>query len=680
MKAKRFTWHSPLSIKHYALSIMHYALCIVLLSGLSMSMTSCSDDDDDKDGRSAEEIAQDPYEKESEAGDALYRIVSQLSVCDSLPDNWKTATFEPKLGQVLDQSQPRVRTITVANAAEAVTRYNSLTGKNLPATTTSDTYSVDGVGTLTFTMGAAGTVATIDVDVKQMPQLAQLRLVSAASVGENGSFDGEPYYRFGDVVQDKEGHYWICVRPAYSPDKKEDTHWMSFQVGPKNVKTYQKSKCLEQKYPVDLGVQKEKMQYLAQLLAILANPQGYKTKAGTAGNYFNNHTTGLGGLNEAAMPVKDLITLAKLWEQYNIWDKVMPAGLDTDEVNDFKNRFKDDKDDLRFIYEKGSTSGTTLTIQTVTYNNAETFYTSLPNYTAVKMDMREVDFDITNSYTGRGVSGKKAYAVNDAFVVRYKTGFQISSNWFFNPKPTEAIEGVTEVFRFNACKDKAAFTKDEAEVGMIMAKNGKFYTSEAGCTDAKTAPVAYVVYIGNDAEASGAYRGLAMSYSESNEMKWDETESRKEVCIEDTRKNTNSWEKQNNGVSRTEKLATDGHDHPAAKWAYNFVVDGFNPSVYGFSRWFLPTVGQWLMACKGLGGTIKHEDQKEVYSVDKLDKNLDYNIRENAPNFSIRAIAWTSTEVDSKNAVYFALQLEQKTQTRIHSKEFHADVRPFIAF
>jgi hypothetical protein len=655
--------------------VFNWMLMAAVVLGLSFAVTACSDDDDDKDGRSAEEIAQDPYEKESEAGDALYRLVSQLSVCDSLPNDWKTATFEPRLGVVLDQSQPRVRTITVANATEAVTRYNSLTGKNLAATTTSDTYTVDGVGTLQLTVGGAGTIATIDVDVKQMPQLQQLRMVAVADMGENGSFKGDAYYRFGDVVKDKDSCYWICVRPAYSANGKEDTHWMSFHLAPKNLKVYTKKGCKEQVYPVDLGVQKEKMQYLAQLLAILANPQGYKEEAGNAGNYFNKHTTGLGGLNEEAMPVKDLMTLAKLWEQFKIWEMVMPGG---DDVDDFKDRFKQT---VRFIYEKGSTSGKTLTIQTAVYNDATTFYTSIPNYAAVKMDMSEVDFDITNSYAVNGISGKHAYPVDDAFVVRYKTGFQISSNWVFNPDPTKAIPGVKEVFRFNANKDKAAYTRDEAQVGMIMGKDGKFYTSEDGCKAANTSHVAYVVYIGNDAEASGAYRGLAMSYSASNEMKWDETDSRKEVCIEDTRKNTNSWEKQNNGVSRTEKLATDGHDHPAAKWAYNFVVDGFNPSVYGFSRWFLPTVGQWLMACKGLGGTIKHEDQKEVYSVDKLDKNLYYNIRENAaPNFSIRAFAWTSTEVDSKNAVYFALQPDQKTETRIHSKEFNADVRPFIAF
>ena len=442
----------------------------MLLSGLTVS---CKDEDDDKDGHIPEEIAQDPFEKESEAGDALYRLVCQLSVGDSLPDNWKTATFEPKLGQVLDPSKPFVRTISVNDAAGAVTQYNSLTGKNLPATTMSDTYTVDGVGTLTFTMGGSGTIATIDFDVKQMPKLQQLRMVDPGSMGENGSFSGEPYYRFGDVVKDKDGFCWICVRPAYSPDSKEDTHWMSFQVGSKNVKEYTKSKCKKQNYPVDLGVQKEKMQYLAQLMAILVNPEGYKQEAAsTAGYYFgtNDHKTGLGGLQEEAMRVEDLVTLSMMWKKNEIWEEVLPVGFDNDDVDEFQARFKND---VTFIYEKGSTSGTKLNIPIVTYSGAGKFYKNEPTYATVTVNMQDVAFDVTNSYTNLGERGDDNYPVPDAFVVRYKTGFQLSSNWFFNPKATEAIEGVTEVFRFNAHKNE--FPKYEErgyyDVGDVVKDN-----------------------------------------------------------------------------------------------------------------------------------------------------------------------------------------------------------------
>ena len=451
MKKKVFTWRSQLCM-------VHYALCILMLSGLSMS---CSDDDNDKDGRTAEEIAQDPYEKESEAADALYRLACQLSVCDSLPNDWKTATFEPAIGHVLDASQPRVRTITVANAAEAVTRYNSLTGKTLPLTATSDTYKVDGVGTLTLNVGAAGTIATIDVDVKQMPQLAQLRMVAAGSIGENGTFRGEPYYRFGDVVLDKEGCYWICVRPAYSPDSKEDTHWMSFQVTNDNIKTYTKSKCQQQKYPVNLGVQKEKMQYLAQLLAIMAKPEDYKADADKyQGKYFNGHSTGLGGLKVAAMPVDTLVVQAKLWEKYDVWQKVMPIGYDADEWQRFRERFTKE---VSFVYEKGSTSGKQLYIPYVTYTGASLFYTNEPTYSTATVNMEHMAFDIMDRYTIRGLmNSARNYPVPDAFVVRYKTGKQLSSNWFFNPSPTETLPGVTDVFRYNAHRTEDVFGNNDA--------------------------------------------------------------------------------------------------------------------------------------------------------------------------------------------------------------------------
>ena len=84
--------------------LFQWMLLTVLCFGLSTSFVACSDDDDDNnDGRTAEERAQDPYDKESDGGRLLYRLVSQLSVADSLPDNWREATFEPAIGQVLDQ-------------------------------------------------------------------------------------------------------------------------------------------------------------------------------------------------------------------------------------------------------------------------------------------------------------------------------------------------------------------------------------------------------------------------------------------------------------------------------------------------------------------------------------------------------------------------------------------------
>ena len=670
--------------------LSNWILMAALVVGLGMNVTSCKDDNDDNNNdRTPEEIAQDPYEKESEAADALYRLVSQLSVCDSLPNNWKTATFEPKAGKVLDASQPRVRTIAVHNAAEAVARYNSLTGKELPATTVTDTYKVEGMGTLQLNVGGAGTIATIDVNVKQMPQLAQLRLVSAADMGENGHFKGEPYYRFGDVVMDEDGCYWICVRPAYSPDGKEDTHWMSFHLTRNNIKTYNKKGCWLQTYPVDLGVQKEKMQYLAQLLAVLADSKGYKNEADT---WWDNDETGFGGLQKAAMPVDSMVKQAKLWQLYNVWEKIMPVGFKPNEVETFKDRFVDG-DDMVFIYEKGSVSGTNLTIRTVKYKEVESFFTEELTYEKVVVDMKEIVFDVTNSYSTNGTRGNRNCPVPDAFVVRYKTGYQLSSNLFFNPSATDPIPGVTTVHRFNDHKneqlnldddddddddDVKSYTKDQAEPRMIMAKNGKFYKSEAACEADDTQPVALVVYVGNDADTTGGdYRGLAMSYTKKEKVQWDEDAFKNKVCIGNTSNDKSAWELQKDGISRTKKLYEDGHNHPAAKAAWEFKVEGFDPASHDFSNWFLPTAGQVMMAVKGLGGAVQYNKDWFCFFGNNLDEELeDAGIE----SFDLNFNCWTSTEYNQNSAIHVLCDDEHEVNLFEMMKDDKIDVRPFIAF
>jgi len=664
-------------------------LMAALVVGLGMNVTSCKDDDDDNnDERTPEEIAQDPYEKESEAADALYRLVSQLSVCDSLPNNWKTATFEPKAGKVLDASQPRVRTIAVNNAAEAVARYNSLTGKDLPATTITDTYKVEGVGTLQLNVGGAGTIATIDVDVKQMPQLAQLRFVSVADMGENGHFRGEPYYRFGDVVRDSKGCYWVCVRPAYSPNGKEDTHWMSFQLIDKNIKTYTKKGCEPQKYPVDLGVQMEKMQYLAQLMAILANPDGYKTTAGEGNFFFDaaHNYTGLGGLEEKAMPVDSLVRQARLWDQNKVWEKVMPVGFEPNEVQTFKDRFKHGQ--LCFIYEKGSVmdkdkdKDKLLTIKYTRYIRPDLFFRGDYQVLEKNIDMQKYDFDITQNYTTKGTSIAPNVFPPDAFVVRYKTGYQLSSNWLFNPSATDSIPGVTTVHRFNACQGTQiikSYTKEQAQPRMIMAKNGLFYKSEADCNADGTAPVALVVYVGDSVETNSEYRRLAMSYTKISNVQWDKDAAKNNVCLENTSDDKSVWEHQNDGVVRTRLLATDGHDHPAAKAARDFKVVDFNPAAYNFSPWFLPTAGQLMKAIKGLGGQANYNQFEGDWTC-KISEGLSTELKNaGITTFDVNFNCWTSTEVDQESAV-LSTTIEGDILIDSAGKDQQSSVCPFIAF
>jgi hypothetical protein len=296
-----------------------------------------------------------------------------------------------------------------------------------------------------------------------------------------------------------------------------------------------------------------------------------------------------------------------------------------------------------------------------------------------------MSFFITNSYTTDGTRGNDDYPVPDAFVVRYKTGFQLSSNWLFNPSATDSIPGVTTVHRFNACQgvqtfDMESYTKEQAEPRMIMAKNGKFYKSEVACTADGTAPVALVVYVGDNAEVNGdvAYRGLAMSYTQKYEVKWDDSAKRDDVCLENTSQNSLAWEKQNNGIERTQKLNNEeDHSHYAAHDAWMFQVDDFNPSAYGYSRWFLPTAGQAIMAIRGLGGTVFLGGSRVIITFTKnLKKELeDAGITSFKANFD----CWTSTEYDSDAAIYFSYE-NGEVEITASNKDDKREVRPFIAF
>ncbi len=441
-----------------------------LLISMGCVVTACSDDDDENDGgRTEEERAQDPYEKNTEAGDALMTLLTQLAApIDSLPDNWKSATFEPVAGVAVEGTFKR--NITVASLNEALRRYNSLTGQDLPASTRSNTWEMPNVGTMTYTaVGGSDVTATIDVDVRQMPHLTQIRLIPATAIGENGSFKGEPYYRFGDVVKDKDGCCWICVRPAYSPDGKEDTHWMSFQMAKENIETVTGSSIKQQVLPTKLECATDKLDYLPQLLAILANPNGYKTLAGTSGNYYNGK--GLGALQEDAMPVDSLVRQAMLWNANNVWDLVCPSAMNG---NTFRSSFMGD---VNLIYKKYSKSSKVYKLSVMQYMGAKSFFINIPTQSTPQWDATKVAFDITDRYVPNGIRNRDEYTVPNAYVVRYKTGFKLSTNWFFNPDPTKAIEGVTEVFRFNAHRNENVASSDALDgdgffhIGDIISDN-----------------------------------------------------------------------------------------------------------------------------------------------------------------------------------------------------------------
>ena len=251
---------------------IHFWLMAALMGGLTLGFTACSDDDKPTEEQRVEQEL-------SDAAD-FWNVVGQLTD-DVLPDEgWQTATYAPSIGEA-DGTNSTVRIVQCADTENAAENFADLVGltygKDITADTPEYTYQNDLVGTLTYRRATGETLATVDVDIAQMPGLQQ---IVYRRVVENASFSGTAYYRFGDVVakQNADGQtdYWICVRPAFGPAGKGDSHWVSLSKIPSaNVKTVNKvvsGQKLTHVMPKSLSTNQEHMQNLAELLYAMLFP------------------------------------------------------------------------------------------------------------------------------------------------------------------------------------------------------------------------------------------------------------------------------------------------------------------------------------------------------------------------------------------------------------------------
>ena len=196
-------------------------LLAILMAG---AIVSCDKDNDlDKDQEfTPDELAEMAAADKFAAANSVYRA---LALIDELPDNWESATYTPAEGVPVSEAESDIRNVVSTGADQAKSYFLSIVpdlGLN------GDIWSHEGVGTLTYrAMNQENCYAVIDVDLVQMPGLTQLRFVPESVVGEN-KWQGTPYYGVGDVVKDKKGIYWICVRPSGGPLAKDNAYFVSF--------------------------------------------------------------------------------------------------------------------------------------------------------------------------------------------------------------------------------------------------------------------------------------------------------------------------------------------------------------------------------------------------------------------------------------------------------------------
>ena len=258
--------------------ILNLALVAALMVGLGAGVVSCKDDDND-------EKTEEQKEQEVIAGqqkdNTFWAVVGQLVSMENYTDDYAGRTFTPTIGTEAD-GDPLTRIVSTNSMEAAVQNFLSLVNVGDAETVAIDENTIsyewknDAVGTLTYRKTTDGTSwATVDVSISQVPTLRHIVYQSPEQGNQNGSVDGKAYYRFGDVVSrdytSTDGttvtEYWICVRPAFGPEGKKDSHWACVNVLPSdNIFHRETSDKAHYYLPTKLGTNKEQMQNFAEML------------------------------------------------------------------------------------------------------------------------------------------------------------------------------------------------------------------------------------------------------------------------------------------------------------------------------------------------------------------------------------------------------------------------------
>lgn len=257
-------------------TLMHFA-SIFALSLLCVFSISCDDKELSPEERAKQETQKDITDM------TFWNVAGQLSNGCEQVDDWKSVRLEANIGQPSQQSGA-TRLVLVNDADAALERFAALIGTELPSYTVSYQWTLDGAGSLTYQKQTDGTAwATVDVDLKQFPGLKRIVYCAPEQQGLNGDFKGTAYYRFGDVIKKRTNggnwEYWICVRPAFGKEGKQDTHWVTLSDFPeKNVVKYTASTQDIYYMPTKLSGAYSKIhwQNAAEMLYAILHPQEWR--------------------------------------------------------------------------------------------------------------------------------------------------------------------------------------------------------------------------------------------------------------------------------------------------------------------------------------------------------------------------------------------------------------------
>jgi len=445
-------------------------LLAALLCGMSMSVTSCKDDDKN-DNMSEEQQQEQQAIAEQEREMTALNVLDYLADLSDAPADYFSGSYEPSIG-VADGGDAGTRIVNTNDMETAAMRFSDMVEADIDEDTQTYTWSDERVGTLTYTKSSDGkSWATVDVSIKQVPHLQKIIYRSPEQSDNNQQFDGTAFYRFGDIVKKKNAdgkyEYWICVRPCFGPEGKENSHWVTLSPLPsKNVYNYHsKTNGIDYALPTGLNNNHEHSQNLAEMLFAICFPNEWHQ------NIINNPKTS----KSKGVPMFNDFDKADLrYHSNHFWQRVQDVWKKRDyfkmlfgvDFSEFQKGLKS-KDGLNLLtngYSWWVKSSNKPTLYRYRFVNGDKEQSNmhmepiksdmLKNYHSVKNEVidAKISLNCVTDYTAEnpGWSVPAFFGTaNKHYIIRHATGSELATNKEENVK--DQLEGVETVYNYNSC-------------------------------------------------------------------------------------------------------------------------------------------------------------------------------------------------------------------------------------
>ena len=440
-------------------NIFNVWILTALVCGLSLSVTSCKDDDDNNNDN--EVMADEPTDEAVKA----WSWVSVMTDETTPETGWQSKSYPVTIGEQSSNDET-ARLIIVADLDDAKANFASISGCAPEELSGSLTVSAGDFGSLAWNISEQGApnIATVDVN---SPLLKTTRLIycTEEQVPDNAAdITGNCYYRLGDVIEDADGFYWVCVQPSFLGKKNKDSYWVNIfnaaesgrgEISGKlpgiptaniyskynNLKKYNNNTIL---LPTGLKENRQQIFNLCNLVWALLNTNYYFNQIGNASN-------GIAGLPIKYHGRTYLRLLGEKWDKNGIFEKLFNHTREEMEQLDGMHFFY-----KGYHWKQGTTAGVWV------YNTAEykQNYSGSVKGDDILLEMTKAGygFDVRRyasdpkqnencASTGKvSMAPAKQFAEGHGYwVVRVRTGDQIDSKY----DPYKQMAKTWDIINFN---------------------------------------------------------------------------------------------------------------------------------------------------------------------------------------------------------------------------------------